>query len=119
MNQQSAPVSRAADPLARAETSMTDRTLFAALGLNLFDVATGVEHFVGEVIEPHRSRVKIWVCCMPAQFWKFEIYCIDSDRTTTLSTGSGNMKNFWPFVRQVTAGMMVVDSISQPCSAAA
>ncbi len=98
----------------KASTCSTDRALFRALALSPFtDIPTGADYFVGEVKFTNETVVKIWVCPMPALFWKFEISSTETNKTTMVSTGSGALENFWQAIRLIAEGMLVVDSVQQ------
>jgi hypothetical protein len=92
-------------------TYARDKTLFRELGLKTFSNISG-DYYVGEVLFPGGSKIKIWVCAAPAQFWKFEIYDKESKRTTIASTGSGGLVDFWPTVKLMAENMFVIDSIA-------
>ena len=93
-----------------ASTYSSDRPLFKTLGLMFFtDIPTGKEYFVGEVKFKNGSVVKIWVCAMPAQFWKFEIFVAQSFKTTNVSTGSGTLSNFWYAIKLIAEDMLDVE----------
>ena len=100
----------AKNALSSASTCSTDKPLFRALGLSPFtNIPTGTDYFVGEVKFENDSVVKIWVCPMPALFWKFEIFVLGSFKTTHVSTGSGALANFWGAVRLIAENMFVVE----------
>jgi hypothetical protein len=97
--------------LNKASTCSTDRPLFRALALSPFtDIPTGADYFVGEVKFTNNVVVKIWVCPMPALFWKVEIFSTETNKTTHVSTGSGALENFWHAIRLIAEGMLVVES---------
>ena len=50
-----------------------DLPTFKELGLEPFNAPHATETYVGEVDNKYWT-IKIWVDCMPAQFWKFEIF---------------------------------------------
>jgi hypothetical protein len=96
------------------ETSSTyssDLALFKSLGLKPFtSIPINVLHQIGEVKFSNSSIVKIWVCPMPALFWKFEIFVAESRKITTVSTGSGALKDFWSAVKLIAEDMLNVES---------
>ncbi len=58
------------------------------------------------------SYVEAKVTCMPAQFWKFNIFCSERNETTELSTGSGGLTDFYNIAVMIADGMLVVKNIS-------
>ena len=99
-------------PLSTASVCSTDRPLFRALGLPLFsDIPTGEDYYVGEVKFENESVVKVWVCPMPALFWKAEINCNGTKKVIRISTGSGALVNFWQSIRLIAEGMLDIDSV--------
>lgn len=95
------------------ETYRHDRELFRKLGLKPFSYDTDEasdKHFVGEV-KKDKSTCKVWVRCLPAQFWTFEIYCDESHATTTVQTGSGCLSDYWDMVEKIMDGMFVVTKV--------
>lgn len=66
-------------------------------------------------VRPGGSDEKVWatvrveVCQMPAMFWRFTIdpSIVDVD-AVTLSTGSGDLADYWPSVLLFATGMMTV-----------
>lgn len=59
-------------------------------------------------INLHDGTVKISCMAIPSMFWKFEIITCE-DHKYTLSTGSGNLVDFWPSVVLVVKGMLGVE----------
>ena len=58
------------------------------------------------------SYIEAVVTCMPAQFWKFKIFCSENKKITHISTGSGGLMNFYEIMKSIADGMIVVDSTS-------
>ncbi len=88
------------------ETYSCDKPLLAELGLQAFKGKVWEEVFVGEVkTDNDGSYVKIWVTGAPAQFYRFETYCADNGKRYTATTGSGNLKTFWPMVKAMAEDM--------------
>lgn len=88
-------------------TYSCDLELFADLGLETFCADNHTEVYCGE----HKSEqgsVKVWCHGMPAQFWRFEIFCKDNGKTTKVNTGSGCLKDYWSMVEKIMAGMFVI-----------
>lgn len=98
--------------LGTAKTYSWDLELFQELGLTPFSSDNQEELFVGEYKLPHydKANIKIWVTCMPAQFWRFEIET-DEDKKFEVSTGSGSMSDYWSIVLKVAEGMLVVNAL--------
>jgi len=104
--------SLAGNVLNTASTYSSDRSLFKLLGLMPFtDIPTNKEYFVGEVKFKNGSVVKIWICPTPAQFWKFEVFVAESNKTTKISTGSGTLENFWYAIKLIAEDMLDVENI--------
>jgi len=97
-------------------TMKEDLPLFKKLGLEPFKVAiatkTSNKTYVGEVTDDY-GQVKIWVECMPAHSWMFEVYNKEEDKITFLSTGTGTLGYYWKSVEDVMHGMLVVDKCIQ------
>ena len=98
--------------LGTAKTYSWDLELFQELGLTPFSSDNQEELFVGEYKLPHydKANIKIWVTCMPAQFFRFEIET-DEDKKFEVSTGSGSMSDYWSSVLKVAEGMLVVNAL--------
>jgi hypothetical protein len=96
-----------------SKTYQVDYTLFDELGLNLFVFDDQKMHFIGEYKFPHyeKASAKIYVTCMPAQFWKFEIQT-DENKIYILETGSGTLSEYWKTVELVATGMLVLNGAS-------
>lgn len=96
-----------------AQTYTKDRPLFAKLGLKTFawghnDPLTGDSnwHDVGTV-ELDSASVRIEVCCLPAQFYRFTIEPkIEDVQHAVLTTGSGGLSDFWPAIELWAEGML-------------
>lgn len=65
--------------LDNAETYMVDLPLFSKLGFKSFSTGVHGERYVGEYKLPdyETGSIKVWVTCMPAMFWRFEILTIE------------------------------------------
>ena len=90
-----------------------DLPLFAELKLKPFDAKTWEETFVGDIkIEDGEGgNVKLFVTCVPAQFWKAEISWDDRSDKLLLETGSGSLKDYWPTIKDLASRMVLVDKI--------
>lgn len=95
------------------QTYTEDYKLFNNLGLPLFSDVEGIdEFFVGRVVA-NDGEVKIWVKCLPAQFWRFEININDLDKTIECKTGSGSLSDFWPTVELLLRDMFIITSVKK------
>jgi hypothetical protein len=85
-----------------------DSNFFESVGLPRHDNAKlpHAQDYLLGTVEIEGGSVNVWVCAMPAQFWKFEITPFDSDKLIVLSTGSGNLATYWPTVRLFAGGMI-------------
>jgi len=93
--------------LCTASTYSSDMALFKSLGLTPFsNIPINKDYFVGEFKFDNGSVVKITVCPMPAQFWKFEVYIAERKKTILISTGSGALCNFWCVTRLLATDML-------------
>jgi len=90
------------------KTYSHDLPLMKKLGLKLFKGKTHEKVYVGKYTAEDGSWAKIWVTGAPAQFFDFEIYCSESKLTTIISTGSGCLSEYWPFVEKIFDNMIVV-----------
>ena len=89
-----------------------DLPLFKELGLEPFDLPVWKNHLVGEV-ETNDYKIKVWVECAPAQFWKFEIYNKGAEKVTyKLSTGSGNFREYWKVAEMFAQGLLTSEMIN-------
>jgi len=103
--------SLAGNVLNKASTYSSDKPLFKLLGLMPFaDIPSNKEYFVGEVKFENDSIVKIWICPMPAMFWKFEVIVTASHKITNVSTGSGALKDFWDAIKLIAEDMLDVET---------
>jgi hypothetical protein len=91
------------------KTSPADLGLLRELGLQAYSGSTGQEFFLGEVaVDNDGSCVRIWVTGYPAQFWRFWIYCADTQKVSRVETGSGILRDYWPMAKAIAQGMLVV-----------
>lgn len=98
--------------LGEAQTYSTDLELFQKLGLTPFSSENQEELFVGQYKLPHydKANIKIFVTCMPAQFWIFEVET-DEDYKCVIRTGSGALSDYWQAVLKVAEGCFVVNAL--------
>ncbi len=94
----------------KAETYSSDILLFKQLGLNTFYSTTNDKLYVGEYKIPEHefAKISIWVTCMPAQFWEFQIIT-EENKKIKIQTGSGALNNFWSSVMLVAQGMFEIE----------
>lgn len=94
------------------ETYDEDRPLFKDLGLKPFGFLDlrSEWHECG-VVKLDSAHIKVEVCCMPAQFWRFTIEGnIQDVRSGVLSTGSGTLTEYWPSVLHWANGCLVFEA---------
>jgi hypothetical protein len=88
-----------------------DLPLFKELGLKPFKAEHATETYVGEVDNEYWT-IKIWVDCMPAQFWKFEIYNKEAKAIThKFRTGSGGFTEYWKVAKMFAEGMLEFEAV--------
>lgn len=89
------------------ETYEDDVRILKDLGLKTFCAPIGTEVYLGKHKDP-TGTVKVWVTGLPAQFFRFEIFCAENKKTTKVSTGSGCFSDYWPMVEKIMNGMFVI-----------
>ena len=89
-----------------------DKKLFSELGLEMFSIDDQEWHEIGEhkLPEHDQASIKVSVCCMPAQFWKFEIQTEEGERYK-VQTGSGSLTTYWESIKLIAQNMMVVNAL--------
>lgn len=96
----------------RIKTYDWDVALFRDLGLPLFDgIPSHALYGVGTV-KVGDSTVTLWVEPMPAMFWTAEIET-PGERRYKVTTGSGSLSDFWPSIKKIAEGMLVVEEIRE------
>ena len=95
----------------RSCTYDCDLSLFKHLDLEPFDIKNQEEYNVGTVVLELGSKVRLWVTCAPAQFWRAEIFCKESGLIFSLATGSGSLADYWKTFKAVAEGMVVIKEI--------
>lgn len=93
-----------------ARTYSCDLGLFKELGFSQFQTDYQKELFVGEHKIDCKSKIKAYVTCMPAQFWRFEITTVQNQKFE-VKTGSGSLSDYWPSILQIAEGMLVIKQI--------
>jgi hypothetical protein len=100
-----------------AETHSKDRELFRQLGLREFAIGQGWSDSDPRLndwrdlgtVEFEWAEVRVEVCCLPAQFFRFTITAKTEDvQGTVLTTGSGALSDFWPTIDLWASGMIGV-----------
>ena len=93
-----------------AQTYTWDLDLFTKLGLQPFKSQNQKKLFVGEYV-PNRgeeeTKVKIWVTCLPAMFWEFEINTVEG-KHFKVQTGTGSLTTFWDSVMLIADNMLTI-----------
>ena len=90
-----------------------DRRLFKELGLRSVRLPHWKERYVGQAIFTSGAWLKIWLICGPAPFWRCQIHCPESKRTYALNTGSGALSEYWPVLKPLLTGMLVVTACAE------
>ncbi len=86
-----------------------DLTSFRELGLTPFKgLAHAEEFYCGEVRSKVGNWVRVWVTCLPAHFWRFEIYCSETKTIHSVSTGSGVFNQYWLLAKAISEGIFVI-----------
>lgn len=95
--------------LSNAKTYIHDLDLFKELGFENFSVNHQNEIPIGTHKLEHyeKAEIKVFVTCMPAQFWRFEIIT-DEDKSFNIKTGSGTLSDYWKTAVLFAEGMLVV-----------
>lgn len=62
--------------------------------------------------EEDGSYIKAKVMPMPAQFWEFEVCCAESGTTHNISTGSGGLEDYFPTMKLIAQGMIVINTMT-------
>lgn len=93
----------------KAKPYPQDEALYEKLGFKKFETDNSEEIFLGEYkLEDYdRAKVKCWVTCMPPKFYRFEIFTEEYE-TYTVSTGSGNLIDYWNSIDLIATGMLVL-----------
>ncbi|MFB6318400.1 hypothetical protein [Saccharicrinis sp. FJH54] len=92
-----------------SKTSNSDLFLFNKLGLVPFDIDDQDKHYLGiHTLDSNPvASIKIFVTCMPAQFWEFEVTTIEGQKYV-LQTGSGPLSIFWESIVLVAQNMLSI-----------
>lgn len=86
-----------------------DLTLLMELGLKPWEAKHGEEKYIGQV-NGRDYLVKIWVTCLPAQFYRF---VIERGHTYEVTTGSGVLSNYWPSIKLIAEGMLAIKFVKK------
>lgn len=94
----------------KSSTNPKDIKLFRKLGLKVFKDYEGREELFLGTVKCGYGYVKVFVTCMPAQFFRFEVVLsIDVRRSYNITTGSGNLCTYWPSIELMLEDMLVVE----------
>ncbi|SFH40618.1 hypothetical protein SAMN05421739_11815 [Pontibacter chinhatensis] len=52
--------------------------------------------------------IDVYVTCMPAQFWKFDILCKESRKRMIMETGSGIFTRYWSVAEMIGQNLVTV-----------
>lgn len=95
------------------ETYSHDLPLLKKLGLKPFKGKVHEKVYVGKYKTEDGSWAEIRVEGAPAQFWEFRIRCSENKMITAVSTGSGCLSDYWPFVEKIMDGMIVIENLKE------
>jgi hypothetical protein len=90
-----------------SKTDSRDLQLFQKLEIEPFEVNHQKQIFLGMVILPFAS-ISVYVTCMPAQFWEFEIEP-DEGEMYKVKTGSGTLSDYWQSIVLITSDCLVIE----------
>lgn len=93
-----------------------DIKLLNILGLPTWEAKLNEETYIGEVFPTKKEigksiSIKIWVTCMPAQFYRFIVNNPSQDIYCEVSTGSGSLAKYYPMALSVADGTLVVKQL--------
>ena len=96
------------------EPSAVDLPLFEELRLEPFYILETGRHEVGVVQFEDGSNVEIWVNVVTHErgvliFWDFGVYCAEGDAHYRVTSGGGDLMDFWDVVYQLANGMLDVE----------
>jgi len=93
----------------KVETYSLDLDLFKSIGFKSFSIDTHEKYYIGEhkLPEYENAFIKVWVFCLPAQCWTFEIHTCE-EMIFIMTTGSGMMSDFWLTAMSIAEGMIVI-----------
>jgi hypothetical protein len=102
------------DFLNRSNTDEKDLDLFMSLTFFPFSTCSQEEFFVGKYKLPDSdvSEISVYVTCMPAQFWRFDITTEDGFKYM-LTTGSGILSDYWEIALKVAEGMVAIERTNE------
>ena len=93
-----------------------DIKLLNKLGLPVWQSKLNEEIYIGEVFPVIKENgksisIKIWVTCMPAQFYRFIVHNTEQDIYCEVSTGSGSLVKYYPMALSIADGTLVVKQL--------
>lgn len=93
------------------QTYQADLDLFSELNLQPFRDAPHAERVEVGIVDMPAGKVKIEVTCVPAKFWRFQIFPSDESdgQRIIIRTGSGLLGDYWPCVVKFLQGMIVIE----------
>jgi hypothetical protein len=80
-----------------------DLPLLLNLGLSEFIIETNIGR-----VDTDEYSIDVYVTCMPAQFWKFDILCLESGKRTVIETGSGSFTQYWDVAKMIGQNLISV-----------
>ena len=91
----------------------TDIKLLTKLSLPLWESKLGEEIYLGEVFPDFNEKgtslsIKIWVACMPSQFYRFIVHNTNDDIFCEIKTGSGSLTKYYLMALSVARGNFVI-----------
>ena len=97
--------------LRTSSTYEWDLVLFKKLGIDTFTTEEQEKIYLGEHKFEHyeKAKVKIWVTCLPAQIWEFEV-TTDEDKVFSIETESGSLCDYWDSIEKIATDMLVVNA---------
>lgn len=95
------------------KTYSDDLPLLKRLRLKPFKGKLHEKVCVGKYKTKDGSWAEIWVEGAPAQFWEFKVFCSENERITIITTGSGCLVDYWPFVEKFLDGMIVIKNLKE------
>ena len=100
-----------------ASTYEWDKKLIDELGLKQFSIGSGMFEAVENkdrrvylgMIDTEEFSIRVWVYCMPAQFYTFTIKDKVKNTSTKINTGSGAFSRYWPMIKDIAEGMVEIN----------
>jgi len=89
---------------------MEDFDLLNELALTQPTLDEGSEYLGRVLMEDGESWVDV-TKHMPLKCWDFSVFAADGNRQYQVSTGSGDLADYWPTVEQLADGMLIVSMV--------